>query len=211
MANKAKTKKRRKSGVSVDFTGVEASSRSVEDGTYLATITSVEEKESGDDQPYLLFKWQTKPKKGTGAIIFDNASLQPQSLWRLRLLLEAIGEEIPDGVMDLDLDAYVGREAKLEITNEKYEGKNRPRITGFIALTEGGEEEESDDGDDDDADDDEDDKKSKKKKSKKSKDEDDDDDDKDDDDDSDDDDDYDSDDDDDDDEDDKKSKKKSKK
>lgn len=174
MAKNAKNKKRRKSTVSVDFTGVEASSRSIEDGTYLATVTSVEEKESGDDQPYLLWKWQTKPKKGTGAVIFDNTSLQPQALWRLRLLLEAIGEEIIDGEMDLDPESYVGREAKLEITNEKYEGKNRPRITGFIALTDGEEGEESDDEEKDENDEEE--EKSSKKKSKKSKDEDDDDD-----------------------------------
>lgn len=168
MAKSSKSKKRRKSGVSVDFTGVEANSRSVEDGTYLATITAVEEKESSDDQPYLLFKWQTKPKKGAGAVIFDNASLQPQSLWRLRLLLEAIGEEIPDGVMDLDLESYIGREAKIEVTNEKYEGKNRPRITGFIVLGEEGEESEEDDDEEEEADD------KKSKRGKKSKDEDDD-------------------------------------
>jgi hypothetical protein len=149
MAVASKKKKRRSSSVSVDFTGVEASSRTCEDGTYTATVQTVEETESQEGNPNLSWKWKIKNKKDNGAIIFDNTSLQPQALWRLRLLLEAIGEEIPDGEMDLNLEEYVGREARVEITNEKWEGKNRPRITGFLSLDSGevkdeeeGEEEE---------------------------------------------------------------------
>jgi len=162
MVRSAKSKKR-KSGVSVDFTGVEADARSIPDGTYKAAVVSIEENES-DNGPYLSWKWKAEMKKGS-ATVFDNTSLQPQSLWRLRLLLEAIGEEIVDGVMDLDLDDYVGREAQIEITNEKYEGKDRARITGFISLEN---VEESDEEEDEEAEEEEEaPKKSSKKKAAK--------------------------------------------
>lgn len=142
----AKSKKRNRSeSIQVDFTGVEASSRTVEDGTYSAKITKCEVRDSeSSDSQLLNFVWEISLKKGMKAIVYDNASLQPQALWRLRLLLESLGETIPEGVMDIDPDDLIGREAKVEITNEKYDGKNRPRITGFIPSdAEESEEEES--------------------------------------------------------------------
>jgi hypothetical protein len=142
-------KKRRKSGVSVDFTGVEASSRTIEDGTYPAVVKSCEVKES-DNGEYLSFQWEVKQSKSATVLVYDNASLQPQALWRLKLLLETLGEEVPDGAMDIDPDDFAGREAKVEITNEKYDGKRRPRITGFLSVDgETAEEEEPEEEEED--------------------------------------------------------------
>jgi hypothetical protein len=136
-------KKGKKSGLSVDFTGVESGGRAIKDGTYRAEVVECEEKESEEGNPYLNWKFKLTPKKGPAVLVYDVTSLQPQALWRLRLLLETIGEEIPDGVMDLDPPSYIGRELEVEITNEKYEGRDKPRITGFMALTEEGEEDEN--------------------------------------------------------------------
>src|SRR5271170_3613659 len=107
MAMKKSGKK--KSGVSIDFSGVESGGgRAIPDGNYTVEVTEVTEEESSEGNPYL--KWIYKVATGShkGARIYDNTSLQPQALWRLKTLLECFGEEVPDSSMDLDLEGLVG-------------------------------------------------------------------------------------------------------
>lgn len=137
----AKSKRSRKSrSISVDFEGVESGGFNLADGTYVAEIASAEEKESSEGNPMVLVKWKVKGKNVT---LFDNLSLLPQALWRLKTMLEAIGVEVPDSAMDVDLDDLEGQSCKLEVTNETYEGKERPKVTNYLSLEDkGGEEEE---------------------------------------------------------------------
>lgn len=130
--------------IEVDFEGVEAGGRACPDGTYEAEITSAAEEESSAGNAMIVAKWKITSGKGKGAVIWDNISLTPQALWRLKGLLEALEMEVPDGTMDLDLDELVGQTSTIEITNETYEGKQRPRITGYGSAgeTEGEPEEE---------------------------------------------------------------------
>lgn len=136
MAKPAGKKKR----FSVNFAGVESGGgRAVPDGQYVAELTDIDQKEGQDSgQPYLACQWKITSKKSEGAKVFDNISLQPQALWRFKTLLEVLGEDVPDGAMELDFSDLIGKEARIEVTNEKYEGKNRPRITGFEPLEGGG-------------------------------------------------------------------------
>lgn len=128
--------------VKVDFEGVEAGGRSCPDGVYEAEITSVTEEESSAGNDMLVAKWKILSGKGKGATIWDNLSLTPQALWRLKGLLEALEVEVPDGAMDLDIEELVGKTCSIEITNEKYEGKDRPKITNYGSAGEGEETEE---------------------------------------------------------------------
>lgn len=152
MVVKAKTTKKPagKKKLSVNFEGVEAGGGSaIPDGTYSFEIVSIEEKESSEGNPYLSAKMKITEGKHKGATAYDNFSLQPQALWKLRTLLEVLGYEVPEGEMEIEIEDLVGEKFDGVITNEKYEGKNRPRITQFISLgteeEEAEEEEESDD------------------------------------------------------------------
>ena len=132
-------KKSKRKGLSVNFEGVESGGKAVPDGHYPVTVESVELTESSEGNEYLkwVFKINAGPSKG--AKIWDNTSLQPQALWRLKGLLEVLGEDDLDGDFELDTDKYVGEELALEITNEEYQGKEKPRVTGFLAeLPKGG-------------------------------------------------------------------------
>ncbi len=122
-----------KKGLTVDFSGVESGGgRAVDDGEYVAEVTSVSEEESESGNPYLAWKWKiTEQGDAKGATIYDNTSLQPQALWRLKGLLEVLGFDVPDSAMTIDLKALVGKKATLEITNEEYRGKQKPRVTAF--------------------------------------------------------------------------------
>jgi len=140
--SKKKTRSKKKNTLSVDFEGVESGGgKPVPDGNYNAALNAVEEKEGETSgEPYLSCRWKIVGGKSDGATVFDNISLQPQSLWRFRTILECLGYEIEEGPMAIDLDDVIGEECGIEVTNEEWEGKDKPRITGF--MSEGEEEEE---------------------------------------------------------------------
>jgi len=137
-------RKKKGNTVSVDMTGVESSGR-VGEGPNLLTVegVSVEEGPNGD---YLNWTF----KASTGGKVWENTSLTPQSLWKLRGLLEALGLEVPDGTLDLDLEEYVGLELGAEIEHEVYQGKKKGVIVDMFPAdqVEGGGESEGDEGGD---------------------------------------------------------------
>ncbi len=153
----AKAVKRRKGNViSVDFTGVKSGGATVPDGRYAAKISAVEQKEGKESgEPYLELTWEITSKKCNGRELrFDNYSQQPQALWRLKGLLEALEVEVPDGEMDIDFDEIISDETEciVEVTGEKNsEGKTYARVTGHAPLSDGDtvddHEEEEEDGD----------------------------------------------------------------
>jgi len=123
---------RKRGGISVDFSGVESGGRAIPDDDYLLEVVSVEEKE-GRDSGAIYLAWKYKVADGVykGATVYDNTSLSPQALWRLKRLLEAMGIQA-DGKMSLDLNAYKGKRVLATIANEEYNGKQKPRIVEFL-------------------------------------------------------------------------------
>ncbi len=145
-ASKKKTRSRsqkKKNMISVDFDGVESGGgMPVPDGNYTAQIVKIEQKEGeSSGEPYLSCQWKISEGKLEGRKIFDNISLQPQSLWRFRTILENIGYETEDGEMEIDPADLLEEDCGIEVVNEEYDGKDRPRITGFLPAD--GVEEES--------------------------------------------------------------------
>lgn len=125
-------------GLSVDFSGVESGGKAVPDGAYEVEVVEVTEEESSEGNPYLKWKFRVTEGPSKGAAIYDNTSLQPQALWRLKGLLEVLGVEVPDSSMDLDLSDYVGSTLTITVANEEYQGKDRPKVASY-----GGEASES--------------------------------------------------------------------
>lgn len=130
--------KLKKKVISVDMEGVESGGRKVPDGDYVAEIHECKLAESKEGNEMLKIQWKISGPSCKGAIVFDNVSLLPQALWRLKTLLECLGEDVPDGVLELDPSDLEGKEARLEITNEKYEGKDQPRITSYGSMEDKG-------------------------------------------------------------------------
>lgn len=122
---------RKRADATVDFTGVETGGRSVPDGQYLLEVVSVEEKESSEGSAYLAWKWKVAEGSLKGATVYDNTSLKPNALWRLKGLLECLGYEV-DGKFALNFREYVGKQAVANIVNETYQGKQKPRIGDFL-------------------------------------------------------------------------------
>jgi Protein of unknown function (DUF669) len=141
MATK-KTARRKGNTISVDFTGVKSGGATIPDGRYTGKIIAVEQKEGKESgEPYLELTWEVTSKKCNGREVrFDNYSLQPQALWRLKGLLEAMEIEVPDGEQDIDFDEIISDETEciIEVTGEKNsEGKTFARVTGHAPLSDG--------------------------------------------------------------------------
>ena len=124
---------RKRTDVTVDFGGIESGGgRKIPDGEYLMEVLSIEEKESQDGNAYLAWKWKVVDGEYKGATIYDNTSLKPTALWRLKTLLECLGVDVPNGKLGLNLKEYQGKSLLAEVTNETYQGKERPRISSFL-------------------------------------------------------------------------------
>lgn len=129
---------------SIDFTGVESGGATVPDGRYAAKLLEVDQlegKESGE--PYLEVTWEITSHKCQGRKIkFDNYSLQPQALWRLKGMLEALGVNVVDGAMDIDWDDLIKDEEEciLEIVGKEGNDGDRKyaRVVGIAPLSDGG-------------------------------------------------------------------------
>lgn len=128
---KASRGRRGKNVVSVDFTDVESGGgMPTPDGYYVAEITKAEQEVSQNGNDMITVRWKTH----MGSTVFDRFVLVPQSLWVLRTALESMGYDIPDGQFDFDPADLVGDKCGIEITNEEFEEKDQPRVTGYMPV-----------------------------------------------------------------------------
>lgn len=129
--------------VSVDFTGVDSGGGMrkphVPEGDYALKCKKAElkkGKESGEGYILVQFEITQGNKKGIGKIIPHNCSLQKQSLWNLRNLLEAFGMTVPSKAVKLPLDKLAGKECAATLTDGEYNGKLHSEIGAFFPLEE---------------------------------------------------------------------------
>jgi len=147
----AKKKKGKGDVISVDFTGVKGSNR-VPEGEYKVKVVAItmEEGESSG-QPYLKWELEITEGKQKGKKLVHITSLQPQALFNLRNTLEALGVEVEEKAMKLNLNDYIGLEMGVVVEIETYQGNARSRVVDVFNLNEI--EDEDDDESDDDSDD----------------------------------------------------------
>jgi hypothetical protein len=171
MKKKGRVTARKRSVVMVNFSGVEAGRRSVKDGTYEAEIISAELEESSTGNPMIVVKWKLTSGKAKGVTIYDNISCVPAALWKMRGCLEALGIEAQeDDVPAKDYaEAMVGETATVTVTNETYEGEQRPKITGYGTADEGEEEAEEEESEEEESEEEEEDEPRVRRGAKKSK------------------------------------------
>jgi hypothetical protein len=136
--------------ISVDFTGVEVGGGSVHipEGDYGLKIKEVKGKkgeESGKNYLAMIFEVIQGDKKGLKKLLRHSCSLQKQSLWNLRNLLEACGKQTPAKAIKIDLDKMVGLECAGTVVDDEYEGRKKSIISAFFPLEDLGNTTESGD------------------------------------------------------------------
>ena len=146
---KVKNSKKKK-GVSVDLSGVETGGKAIPEGVYTVKVNEAELAESQTGNPMVKFVFEVTEGKNKGAKLFENCSLQPQALFKLKNLLMALGYDIPEGAFDLEVDDLLDLECQVEVAHEKYEGKTKSRIVEYIGEDSDDEEDEEDSDDEED-------------------------------------------------------------
>ena len=137
---------RSSSSVNVDLSGVEASRKAIPEGTYEVVVNEATQKNSRDGNPMIAFEFEVAEGAHKGAKLYENCSLQPQALFKLKSVLLALGMDIPNKAFDLNLRDLVGLTCEVEVGHEVYEGKKRARILQYNDP----EETQVDDSDEDD-------------------------------------------------------------
>jgi hypothetical protein len=130
MATKSR-KGRSSSSVNVDLSGVEASRKAIPEGTYEVVVNEATQKDSRDGNPMIAFEFEVTEGAHKGAKLYENCSLQPQALFKLKSVLLALGMDIPNKAFDLNLRDLVGLTCEVEVGHEVYEGKKRARILQY--------------------------------------------------------------------------------
>jgi hypothetical protein len=155
----------------VDMTNVESYTRCPE-GQFPAKLVKLEEctiQGSGDDG--LKAKFEVTGGSGKGSNVFETFSLGEKALWKLKMMLEAMGMKAT-GKMTLDLDKLEGKSVGIEVVHDEFNGRKTAKIAQYLKLSEL-EDTEADEDDEDEDDDDEDEepvkKPAKKAPAKKSK------------------------------------------
>jgi Protein of unknown function (DUF669) len=143
MATTAKKTRRKGNTDTIDFTGVKSGGATIPDGRYTAKVVASELKEGKESgEPYRQLTWEITSKKCNGREVpYDNYSLQPQALWRLKGMLEAMEIEVPDGEQEIDWDDIIDDETEciIELTAEQSPESDRKyaRVTGHAPLSDG--------------------------------------------------------------------------
>lgn len=130
MATKSR-KGRSSSSVNVDLSGVEASRKAIPEGTYEVVVNEATQKDSRDGNPMIAFEFEVAEGAHKGAKLYENCSLQPQALFKLKSVLLALGMDIPNKAFDLNLRDLVGLTCEVEVGHEVYESKKRARILQY--------------------------------------------------------------------------------
>lgn len=126
--------------IKVDFTGVSLEGgKLLPEGPIQLELDEIEEMEGEESgKPYLQFKWKVSDGgDDQGVVAYDNMSLQPQALWKLRGCLEAMGVATEEGTMDIDPEELIGLNVIGDIIHEPYKGKNKHRVNGYSQVEEG--------------------------------------------------------------------------
>lgn len=137
-------RKSRESFVNIDLSGVEVSKKVIPEGTYPVVVNEAKMGKSKEDKPKVSFEFEVSEEPNKGFKLFENCSLQPQALFKLKSILMALGVDIPDGAFDLNLKDLIGLTCEVEVGHEVYEGKKRARILEFINPEESEEDGEED-------------------------------------------------------------------
>lgn len=155
MAIRNRRRGREGSSVNLDLSGVEVSRKAIPEGTYAVVVNKAELTKSREGNNMIKMEFEVTEGPHKGAKLFENCSLQPQALFKLKSVMLALGMNIPEGSFDLDTNDLVGLNCEVEVGHETYEGKKRARILEYINAEESDEEEEDSDDSEDEDDEDE--------------------------------------------------------
>lgn len=133
--------KGKKNLITIDLSDTE-SSGIPDEGDYLLEVDEVEVKTSDNSgADYLSIQMKIVEGDFKGKKVWHNCSLQPQALFNLRGLMEALGMEVTSGKFQLDPADMIGLTCGASLAHEQYNGKTKARPVEFFPEGDLGEDE----------------------------------------------------------------------
>jgi hypothetical protein len=111
-----------------------AKGNAIEPGRYPVRIDDVKDKTSKAGNAMWEIELTITDGPATGRKLWATIMMQPNALWKLRQLLEAIGLE-KAGTDDLDTEELKDCELLVDVINEDYEGQISNRVKKFVKLS----------------------------------------------------------------------------
>ena len=108
-------------------------------GTYLVTLTGINEKSTSHGDPMWNLDFTVnEPKEYVGRHVFDNLVFSEAAYKRVKLVCGRLGLPVK-GEIELTPEMLRGRQVILDIIIGEYEGKKRNEVPfdGYIALKDG--------------------------------------------------------------------------
>jgi hypothetical protein len=127
--------KKTKRTVEVDFTDVEVGGGGgfhIPEGEYAMKVDSVKLGTSSNDNEQIEWIFKGTEGKAKGKTFYFYTPLVEQALWKLRETLEALGVEVPDSAMDIDLDELEGMECTGQVEDDEYKNKIRSKLAKLV-------------------------------------------------------------------------------
>jgi hypothetical protein len=122
----------------VDFTDVESGGGRVRvpEGDYRVSVASVKQETAKSGNEMLVWEFEFEGGKAKGKSIRDYTVLQPNALWKLKQLLEALGIDVPSKRIDFIplMKKLKGKELGITVVDEEYENKISSKVSDYIDL-----------------------------------------------------------------------------
>lgn len=122
------------SKITIDFSNVREGStfspRRLPEGSYLADVAKVEQKESSKGNPMLVYT--IIPVEHPTAVYPYYVVLADNQLWKLRALLLAAGKDVPKRKVTVDPESIVGKKIMIDLEDAEWEGREKSEIAGVF-------------------------------------------------------------------------------
>jgi len=122
--------------ITVDFTNVQDFS-AVPDDTYLAKPTDIVPAKASTGNKMLTWTFMITDGEYKGRKLTTNFVLIPESLWKLRECLEALGAEVPMSVVTFEPKEVIGKPCRIVVGHHEYKGSTRNDIYKVLGPVEG--------------------------------------------------------------------------
>lgn len=120
--------------ITLDFSNVREGSsfspRRLPEGSYLADIAKVEQKESKAGNPMLVYT--IIPVEHPTAVYPYYILLDEKQLWKFRALLLSAGKDVPKRKVTVDPESIVGRQIMIDLEDDEWEGREKSTIAGVF-------------------------------------------------------------------------------
>lgn len=124
---------KKSSAVKVNFKNVE-SRKTPPEGDYLLDVIEAKNTQSGNGNDQIEFVLEIANGEYKGTKLWFYCPLADNSLWKLHAFLTALGEDVPQDEMEIDLPDLVGKQIVGVLTHETYQGKKRAKMTDFESV-----------------------------------------------------------------------------